>query len=183
MRTHVAFTNNTRQGENPGLLTSCCIASGGRQESRNNFASPEAGGGIVAGLVGMADDPVEQRLVALLDAHVYVCAGRAQTRNASWCCGIALGQTPESEFAGFVYLAVICHLVVCRFLLSVVRLRCGSLCLHCLRCKPCCFFLLLLVSLPELHQNIERTSSHDSQCDASGSTRCRAVPRSRTTDL
>ena len=45
------------------------------------------------------------------------------------------------------------------------------------------FFLLLLVSLPELRQNIERTSSHDSQFDASGSTRCRAVPRSRTTDL
>ena len=33
-------------------MESCCIASGGRQESRNNFASPEAGGGIVAGLVG-----------------------------------------------------------------------------------------------------------------------------------
>jgi len=43
--------------------------------------------------------------------------------------------------------------------------------------------MLLLVSLLQWRQNIERTSSRDSQFEASGSTRCRAVPRNRTTDL
>jgi hypothetical protein len=104
---------------------------------------------MIAGLVGMADNPVEQRFVTLLDDHAGVSAGRAGTRDARRCCWLALVPTPESAFAGFVYLAVICHRVDCHFLMGCVRLRCRSLCLHCYDVSLVVFFLLLLVSLPE----------------------------------
>jgi hypothetical protein len=57
----------------------------------------------------IADNPIEERLVALLDAHVCVGAGCVRTRDARLCCWLLLMQASKPAlfaFDGYVHLLV-----------------------------------------------------------------------------